>query len=445
MWRRETVSADHGGIAAGRDAIIGIHPDQLPAIIEAATRDRKQLTDEQRETITSLEGKLGVSESALRAFFLTLDEANVPLEQQETRLIEIAEDYTRVRAQVSAAPGDPPEIAKLKDEAKAALDAGEFERADSFLEQVLKAEDVAIERRQLEAAHTSAQRGDIALTRLRYREAAQHFTAAAKRVPRKYEEEALTYLDREAMALYRQGGEFGDNVALADAISRYKALLDLRTRERVPLDWAMTQNNLGNTLRSLGERESGTARLEEAVAAYRKALRECTRERVALGWAMTQNHLGAALASLGERESGTARLQEAVAAFREALREYTRKRVPLGWAMTQNNLGNALTDLGQRESGTARLEEAVAAYRKALRERTRERVPLDWAMTQNNLGNALSNLGQRESGTARLEEAVAAYRKALSIFEAARASYYASATKRNIESTQTLLAERRGL
>jgi hypothetical protein len=31
------------------------------------------------------------------------------------------------------------------------------------------------------------------------------------------------------------------------------------------LDWAATQNNLGNALATLGERESGTTRLEEAV------------------------------------------------------------------------------------------------------------------------------------------------------------------------------------
>ena len=43
-------------------------------------------------------------------------------------------------------------------------------------------------------------------------------------------------------------------------------------RERVPLDWAMTQNNLGNALARLGERESGTARLEEAVAAFDASL-----------------------------------------------------------------------------------------------------------------------------------------------------------------------------
>ena len=68
-----------------------------------------------------------------------------------------------------------------------------------------------------------------------------------------------------------------------------------------------------------GQRESGTARLEEAVAAYRDALKEWTRERVPLDWATTQNNLGSALETLGERESGTARLEEAVAAYRDAL------------------------------------------------------------------------------------------------------------------------------
>jgi tetratricopeptide (TPR) repeat protein len=128
---------------------------------------------------------------------------------------------------------------------------------------------------------------------------------------------------------------------------------------------------------------------------------------------MTQNNLGTALLGLGQRESGTARLEEAVAAYRAALAERTRDRVPLQWAATQTNLGNALSSLGQRESGTARLEEAVAAYRAALAERTRDRVPLERATTQTNLGNALLRIGERESGTARLEEAAAAYRVAL--------------------------------
>jgi len=81
---------------------------------------------------------------------------------------------------------------------------------------------------------------------------------------------------------------------------------------------------------------------------------------------MTQNDLGNALATLGERESGAARFDEAVGAYREALHERTRARVPLQWATTQMNLGTALAGRGLREGGTARLEEAVIAYQESL-------------------------------------------------------------------------------
>jgi len=59
---------------------------------------------------------------------------------------------------------------------------------------------------------------------------------------------------------------------LEQAVEAYRAALQERTRERVPLQWAMTQYNLGNALQTLGERERGTARLDEAVEAYRAAL-----------------------------------------------------------------------------------------------------------------------------------------------------------------------------
>lgn len=40
----------------------------------------------------------------------------------------------------------------------------------------------------------------------------------------------------------------------------------------MPRDWAVAQNNLGIVLFRLGERESGTGKLEEAIAAYREEL-----------------------------------------------------------------------------------------------------------------------------------------------------------------------------
>ena len=58
----------------------------------------------------------------------------------------------------------------------------------------------------------------------------------------------------------------------------------------------MTQNNLGIALHTLGEREAGTAQLIEAVAAFRNALLVYTRERVPVNWAMTQKNLERAVA-----------------------------------------------------------------------------------------------------------------------------------------------------
>ena len=59
-------------------------------------------------------------------------------------------------------------------------------------------------------------------------------------------------------------------------------------------------------------------RLEEAVAAYRAALEERSRERVPLDWAYTQFNMGLALTALGKRTSSRQQLQQALACFQQA-------------------------------------------------------------------------------------------------------------------------------
>jgi tetratricopeptide (TPR) repeat protein len=178
-----------------------------------------------------------------------------------------------------------------------------------------------------------AQEATVDHLQLNYRAAAAKYAEAASLMASVDPHKQWEFMLAQAGELQSQGNEFGENL---QSIAVHRSALVLAPREHVPLDWAESQNNLGMALRSRGEQEGGTARLEEAVAAFREALEEYTRERDPLKWAMTQRNLGTALERLGERESGTARV-EAVAAFRAALEECTRERDPLDWAVMQNN------------------------------------------------------------------------------------------------------------
>jgi tetratricopeptide (TPR) repeat protein len=331
-----------GNVTASNVSVVcGIPPEVLDALVKSRTETLDQLIKSHSKTISLLEENLDLNKRQIQAALVILGENDVPPERLASKLVDIADRFKVLQAVASAQPGDDPEIAALRNDAQTAIEAGELAKADALLAVVETKERRALDRLAVNAANTLGQRGEIALARLRYGEAARHFASAAGVFsPGSINEDRrIRFLEREASALLLQGN-LGDNDALLAAIERYKLLLEL-----MPGD-LKTQSNLGFALLRLGERESGTAKLEEAVAVFRKALTQLTRERMPLGWAALQADVGFALLRLGEREGGTAKLEEAVAAFREALKERTHERVPLDWAETQNVLGFALLRLG---------------------------------------------------------------------------------------------------
>src|SRR6516165_5458809 len=277
--KADTGSIAIGGSVTGSTVIIGIPQEKVDELVRDAKRPLEDLTAQQRENIALLKEKLDLNERQVRAALGIVGENDIPPERLAVKLVEIAEQFKVLQATASAQPGDDPKIAALKTDAQKAIDAGELAKADAVLADVETEQRRALDRFAVDAAETSARRGAIALTRLRYAEAATHFANAAAVFPpnRAHEDKRIGYLAREATALYLQGFELGDNGALLSAIHQYKRLVELAPRERVPLDWAMTQTNLGLALWRFGERESGTAKLEEAVVAYREALKEYTR------------------------------------------------------------------------------------------------------------------------------------------------------------------------
>ena len=279
----------------------------------------KGATDALQDHLDKISETLGVTKSAAKTLLKIVGEdANIPDDKLAEALSKVAGDYKRLQAQVAALNQDNPTARKLVEEAKPEIDAGHFARAHELLREATQAEvaagvqvqeqaRAAGDAHMLAAASSTAAEGDVALTERRYAEAAELFGQAAGYVPNGHASERGGYLLRQAGALSRQGDERGDNAALSSAIEVYGRVLSDYPRDRVPLDWARTQNNLGNALERLGERESGTETLQQAVAAYHEALKERTRERVPLDWAMTQNNLGAALMRLGERRAARRR------------------------------------------------------------------------------------------------------------------------------------------
>ena len=204
-------------------------------------------------------------------------------------------------------------------------------------------------------------------------------------------------------------GEQADN--LERAIAHNEQALTVRPREAFPQDWAITQNNLALVYwsRIRGERADN---LERAIAHNEQALTVFTREAFPTQWALTQDNLANAYHDRirGERADN---LERAIAHHEHALTIYTRETFPQDWALTQNNLADAYRQRirGKRADN---LERAIHYCEQALTVRIREAFPQDWAMTQNNLAIAYAEriCGERADN---LERAIAHHEQALTV------------------------------
>jgi hypothetical protein len=112
-------------------------------------------------------------------------------------------------------------------------------------------------------------------------------TAAAERVEKiaslQHENDAKAQFEAlraRWLQFYAEGRDKGVNFSLevAIAIARREVAL-----AHGPDETGVAESYLGIALWELGERESGTGKLDEAVVAYREALKEWTRERRSTG------------------------------------------------------------------------------------------------------------------------------------------------------------------
>ena len=303
------VSASSGGIAIGRDLnnstinIQGITAEQFAALVAQVTTQNTDAIVKAMAPMAALLERLDryeINQQQMRTALVIIGENDIPPERMGAKFVEIAQQYNVLKASTGPPKdGEPAKVTALKADVQRAIEAGELAKADALLEEIggqlalriHTADGVAVQ--VVSEAEIVVQRGEIALTQLRYIEAVRFFGSAAGLIPSvsAYDETRIEYLRKEAGALFKQGVEFGDNNALLTAIERYSLLVKMTSRDRAPQQWGTIQNDLGNALLRLGERESEPAKLAEAALAFREALKEQTRDRLAFDWARTQSNL----------------------------------------------------------------------------------------------------------------------------------------------------------
>jgi len=153
---------------------------------------------------------------------------------------------------------------------------------------------------------------------------------------------------------------------------------------------ANVQVRLGNCLYKLALYEDERENRKKAIKAYQEALKVYTRQRFPMDYAMTQNNLGTAYSTLAEVEAKAANCKKAIKAYQEALKVYTRQRFPMDYAMTQNNLGNAYSTLAEVEAKAANCKKAIKAYQEALKFFTEREYTELHRLVASNLARCLS-------------------------------------------------------
>lgn len=222
-------------------------------------------------------------------------------------------------------------------------------------------------------------------------------------------------------------------IQLEQSIALYYQALEKISPTQAPDTYSMIQGNLGAAYGDLARYgvtpDAQVASLQQSIHAYQEALRYRDKEREPLKYAATQNNLGTTYWHLAQqfstkdtKDTAANYLHSAIAAYVEAMTHYYSQGDALNWAMIQNNLGTAYWNLAQYEQTESWLQLAVGAYQDALKYRKRDNLPAACAATQNNLATAFWHLAERciDNPSARreyLQKSISIYDSALAIAE----------------------------
>lgn len=153
------------------------------------------------------------------------------------------------------------------------------------------------------------------------------------------------------------------------------------TRKKYPQQWAMVQNTGGATLKELADLSDGSiaiALFKDAAICLRKSLDVRKRQDVPDQWALSNNNLCNVLVRLGQHGVDSKNMfADAIGIYEELLLVWTFESSPQDWAKTKSNIGVAYTIMAMTlENGREEaIRNAIAAQKAALSVLTKEAFP----------------------------------------------------------------------
>jgi tetratricopeptide (TPR) repeat protein len=246
-----------GDIHSGGDTLVG------PGTIDKRTYNYFGVTD------IELAKQLGVAETAVKNFFKILDQKQVSIEEWDHALRQMAEHYKELKKRAALLESEDSEVRSLQEQAKQAINAAEFEKAESLLEQAVNLDNAAAEKfktsyikRKRSTAESQALKAKSLHTHFALLEAIESYKLAI--------EFAKQREDAAKVAEYHWwlGTVYDDKAHYEHAIASYENALNyyLVLDGEDSTDVAALRNNLGAVWADKGE-------YDKAIGYYEKALK----------------------------------------------------------------------------------------------------------------------------------------------------------------------------
>jgi tetratricopeptide (TPR) repeat protein len=269
--------------------------------------------------------ELGATEQVIRGFLSTLLEHDVPREQWDSKLREIATRHKELLARVGNDQA-----------AKQAIEAGDYAKAEELLED-------AARRHTLAAAEANAAQARLQDIQWHYAKAAAYWQKAAALLPEESKKERALYLNEAGYNLYHIGKH-------TEAVPLYEQSLAIRQEIGDRAGEGVTLNNISQIHTVRGEYATALIYLEQSLSIDREL-----GDRAGEG--VTLNNISQIHTVRGEYATALIYLEQSLSICREVSDK-------AGEACTLNNISEIHRTLGEYATALHCLEQSLSISRE---------------------------------------------------------------------------------